>query len=338
MFCFDPQVMGTAGSELIWRTEHNGPFAFKVSDEEIQEMIRRIRVEHVFVIGDFMRVLAMCAQNPEEPRLQPILDRFIADIKNTSATDSVTAVGGSYASPRVFALNKFLLAFQHMGKVVRPYLKEALRKAQEQKDTEVEKWLSMALGITGDREVAAYLKNVVENDPDRYTRAQAITAYVRSAGKDAIPLMKELFLHDETESEYVPENTPGRFFISALARSELALLTEEEFRNTPYLQKIDALLANNDLSREKVQEIGGKTIMALYNRKDNMQTFQKAREINKAFCDQDMDYLQDYISKRRSVDPSDPFALLLEYDIHLSYRKYDECLKNRGYGNHGFSA
>lgn len=63
LFCFDPQVMNAAGSELIWRTEHNGPFTFRVSDEDIQEMIRRIRVEHVFVIGDFMRVLAMCAQN-----------------------------------------------------------------------------------------------------------------------------------------------------------------------------------------------------------------------------------------------------------------------------------
>ena len=328
LFCFDPQLMSAAGSELIWRTEHNGPFAFKVSDEEIQEMIRRIRVEHVFVIGDFMRVLAMCAQNPEEPRLQPILDRFIADIKNPDATDSVTAVGGSYASPRVFALNKFLLAFRHMGEEVRPYLKEALKKAQEEEDTEVEKWLSMALGITGDREIAAYLKNVVQNDPDRYTRGQAITAYVRSAGQDAIPLLKELFLHDRTESEYVAENSPGRFFISALARGELALLTEQEFRNTPYMQKIDALLANNGLSREKVQEIGGKTIKALYDRKDKIQTFQKAREINKAFCDQDMDYILDYISKRRSADPSDPFALLLEYDINLSYRKFDECLKN----------
>lgn len=328
LFCFDPQVMGTAGSELIWRTEHNGPFTFKVSDEQIQEMIRRIRVEHVFVIGDFMRVLAMCAQNPEEPRLQPILDRFIADIKNTSATDSVTAVGGSYASPRVFALNKFLLAFQHMGEMVRPYLKEAIKKAQEEKDTEVEKWLSMALGITGDREVAAYLKNVVQNDPDRYTRAQAITAYVRSAGQDAIPLMRELFLHDKTVSEYVPEDSPMRFFISALARGELAHLTEEEFRNTPYMQKIDALLSNSGLSRKEVQKIGGKTIMALYDRRDKMRTFQKAREISKAFRDQDMDYILDYISKRRSVDPSDPFALVLESDIHLSYRKYDECLKD----------
>ena len=118
---------------------------------------------------------------------------------------------------------------------------------------------------------------MVQNDPDRYTRGQAITAYVRSAGQDAIPLLKELFLHDRTESEYVAENSPGRFFISALARGELALLTEQEFRNTPYMQKIDALLANNGLSREKVQEIGGKTIKALYDRKDKIQTFQKAR-------------------------------------------------------------
>ena len=328
LFCFDPQVMNAAGSELIWRTEHNGPFTFRVSDEDIQEMIRRIRVEHVFVIGDFMRVLAMCAQNPEEPRLRPVLDRFIADIKNTFAADSETAVGGSYLSPRVFALNKFLLAFRHMGEMVRPYLKEAIKKAQEEKDTEVEKWLSMALGITGDREVAAYLKNVVQNDPDRYTRAQAITAYVRSAGQDAIPLMRELFLHDKTESEYVPEDSPIRFFISALARGELAHLTEEEFRNTAYMQKIDALLSNSGLSKKEVQDIGGKTIMALYDRRDKMRTFQKAREIAKAFRDQDMDYILDYISKRRSVDPSDPFALILEYDLNLSYRKYDECIKN----------
>lgn len=231
-------------------------------------------------------------------------------------------------SPRVFALNKFLLAFRHMGEMVRPYLKEAIKKAQEEKDTEVEKWLSMALGITGDREVAAYLKNVVQNDPDRYTRAQAITAYVRSAGQDAIPLMRELFLHDKTESEYVPEDSPIRFFISALARGELAHLTEEEFRNTAYMQKIDALLSNSGLSKKEVQDIGGKTIMALYDRRDKMRTFQKAREIAKAFRDQDMDYILDYISKRRSVDPSDPFALILEYDLNLSYRKYDECIKN----------
>lgn len=326
LFCFDTQVMSAAGSELIWRTEHNGPFTFRVPEEEIQEMIRRIRVEHVFVIGDFMRVLAMCAQNPEEPRLRPMLDRFIADIKNTSATDRVTAVGGSYVSPRVFILNKFLLAFRHMGTIARHYLKEALRLAQEEKDTEVEKWLSMALGITGDREVATFLKDMVQSDPDRYIRGQAIIAYAESAGQDAIPLLKELFLHDKTESEYLPEDSPGRFFISVLARGELARLTEEEFRNTPYMQKIDTLLVNNSLSREKVKEIGGKTIMALYDRKDTMKTFQKARDISKAFHDQDMAYILDYISKRRSVDPNDPFALVLEFDISLSYRKYAECL------------
>jgi len=326
LFCFDPQVMGTAGSELIWRTEHNGPFAFKVSDEEIQEMIRRIRVEHVFVIGDFMRVLAMCAQNPEEPRLQPILDRFITDIKNPSATDSVTAVGGSYTSPRVFALNKFLLAFRHMGEMVRPYLKEALRKAQEEKDAEVEKWLSMALGITGDREVAAYLKNVVQNDPDRYTRGQAITAYAQSAGRDAIPLLKELFLQDKTESEYAPENSPIRFFISALARGELARLTEEEFQNTPCMRKMADILASKGLTKDNLVDKQDQSARRLYAGPLDTTNLVKTRRINKAFRDQDIEYVQGYINQRRSVDSNDPFALSLEYDINLSFRRYDESL------------
>lgn len=327
LFCFDRPVLRVAGSELVRRTEQYGPFTFQVSDGEIAKMVEFIEWEHVFVIGDFMRVLAMCAQNPEQPRLRPILNRFIRDIKTPSEVEQVHAVGGSYTSPRVFALNKFLLAFRHMGPVVQPYLREAIQQARENNDAEVEKWLSMGLGITGAPEVTDYLKQVVLNDPDPYTRGQAISAYAQSAGQEAIPLLKTL-LHDKTESEYVAEDMPGRYFIALIARDALVRLTQDTFQDTPYMRRIHDVLARHGLNKEEVFRLGGKEIGDLRRDINSTKGLNKARQISTAFQRQDMSYIESYIEKRRQNDPNDPFALFLEFGMNLSYRKYEACISD----------
>jgi len=187
--------------------------------------------------------------------------------------------------------------------------------------------LLIALGTIGAADVTDYLEDIVKNDPDPYTRGVAIRPYALCAGRKAIPLLKKLF-KDKTVNEYVHETAPGRHFISVDARSELIRLTEDDFQNTLYIRQINDVLARHGLSTEKVHKIGGKQRGDLYGDTNKVKALNQARKISAAFERQDIEYILGYIDERRQSDPNDPFSLLLEFNINLSYRNFEECIHN----------
>ncbi len=222
--CNDPSVGLTAGDQLVMRAERFGPFAFRVPDDQMETLLAMVRDRPVMGVGDPMRILACCHGNDLEPVARAVLKRFLAAVK---APDDQPPVGGSYTSPRVYLLNKFLLAFRHMPERALPVLREAHTAAERAGDLEEAKWVAMARGFCGDRAVADALREVVLHDPDRYVRCQAIPAYGWAAGVDAVAVLRPL-LEDTTETEYHADFPPARFIIRNAARDTLMRVLRED--------------------------------------------------------------------------------------------------------------
>jgi len=222
--CNDPSVGLTAGDQLVMRAERFGPFAFRVPDDQMEALLAMVRDRPVMGVGDPMRILACCHGNDLEPVARAVLKRFLAAVK---APDDQPPVGGSYTSPRVYLLNKFLLAFSRMPERTLPVLREAQMAAERAGDQEEAKWVAMARGLCGDRAVADVLREVVLHDPDRYVRCQAIRAYGQAAGVDAVAVLRPL-LEDTTETEYHADFPPARFIIRNAARDTLMLILHKE--------------------------------------------------------------------------------------------------------------
>lgn len=189
-----------------------------LSEEEFGALEARVKSDNVIGAGTAARVLAKCIKVPADLRVGTVLPRFVQAVVSPTP---VEPVGHVYVSPRVYALNQFLLAFSYIGEpAVAPL--QAQRAAAT--DPELHKWLTLALGRAGEAGVAGELEEVVKNDPDRYVRWTAVRAYARSAGAGAISLLRSL-LTDETESEYYrdPFGHPYRL-IAGAARAELSRL------------------------------------------------------------------------------------------------------------------
>jgi HEAT repeat protein len=168
--------------------------------------------------GTAARVLAKCINLPADVRVGAVLPRFVQAVVSPVPVEPVRYV---YVSPRVYALNQFLLAFSYIGE---PAVAPLQAQRAGATDPELRKWLILALGMAGEAGVAGELEEVVRNDPDRYVRCTAVRAYARSAGVGAISLLRSL-LTDETESEYGrdPLGNPYRL-IAGVARDELSRL------------------------------------------------------------------------------------------------------------------
>jgi hypothetical protein len=172
-----------------------------------------------------IRLLGLCAKNDVRTRFDPILARFIRDIRYTGEYPKVMA---SYLSPRVYTLNGYLLAFEQMGDASWAPLRAAIQEARSRGETEVEKWLCIAAGYACDPEAADALKPVALSDPDRYVRLVAIRAYSGSAGQKAVPVLESL-LDDPTVGEYdLKSFAPPPKIIALTARAELHRLTNPD--------------------------------------------------------------------------------------------------------------
>ncbi len=208
LLCFDksPAVAGMALIQLVQRTEKNGPFKFVVPEAELDALIETVHKAPLGEAGEVVRVLGMCAENGVDVRFDPILDRLISEVKSTGECPRTK---DSYLSPRVYMLNQYLITFRDMGQVTWEPLRKAIDKARGARDAETEKWLCLSAGYAADHTVADYLKELVVHEPDRYVRCVAIRAYTKSAGREAMALLRTL-VDDTTPSEFAsrPMNMP----------------------------------------------------------------------------------------------------------------------------------
>lgn len=222
-FCYEKDIASTAGRQLLWRLDRHGPFTFRVQDDQLATICSRVESGPTKGLGQALRILSMCAKNDVKPRVDVICERFVQEV--TSPGD-LPPVLGSPVSPRVFMLNKFLLAFQDLGPSATGELRARYERAKAAKDEELRKWIAMALGMCGEAGVSSYLKRMALHDPDKYVRCQAIHAYASAAGKSAIPTLR-LLLDDKTETEFHADWIPSRYIIANAARDALTRLEQK---------------------------------------------------------------------------------------------------------------
>jgi len=196
----------------------NRPVRRPLSAQELRTLVALVREANSIGAGSAARVLARCERVPARRRLASIIERFEAEV--VSPVSPASSWPG-YLSPEVSALNQFLLALSYIGRPAVTPLQQALRRAAGQAD--LEQWLTLALGMAGDKAVATRLKEVVLGEADRYVRCVAVRAYARSAQSDAIPLLESL-LDDDTESEYTSCTGGKVLLIRNAASDELARL------------------------------------------------------------------------------------------------------------------
>ena len=219
-------VSTTALFQLLHRADQSGPLTFPLTDEELGVLVDAVNRPETHPGGGMVvRLLGLCAKNDVRTRFDPILARFIRDIRYTGEYPKVM---GSYVSPRVYTLNGHLLAFGQMGDTSWAPLRAAIQEARSRGETEVEKWLCIAAGYACDPEAADALKPVVLSDPDRYVRLVAIRAYSRSAGQKAVPVLESL-LDDPTVGEYdVHPFMEPHLIVAQTAREELHKLANPD--------------------------------------------------------------------------------------------------------------
>jgi len=173
----------------------NRPIRRPLTGGELAALVALVRDKSGTMAGRAARVLGNCREVPAEQRAAPILVRFIVEIPRVQPGDEAPLERYSYVSPRVFRLNKFLLAFSYIGTGAISVVSDA--RQERAADPEMHKWLTLALGMAGDAEVAGELEQIVRGETDTSTRIEAIRAYARSAGEAAIPLLVSL-LDDAT--------------------------------------------------------------------------------------------------------------------------------------------
>lgn len=212
-------------------TLHNRPIDFVLNDGQIESLVRIVRDESIGSAGSAARILSRCESNDKAEMMQAILERFIQEVANPS---KLLPIHGSYVSPRVYVLNQFLLAFADLRCDAIYVVKSSLEKAQT---PEMRKWLTLALGMTGESSIAPGIRDLIENDKDVYFRCVAVRAYARSAADASVPFLKTL-LADDGESEYDtrPDGTPV-YPVRFAAQGELSRLgypaKPAEVRTTP---------------------------------------------------------------------------------------------------------
>ena len=215
-----PAVGSMALMQLLHRADSNGPLSFALSEEELEVLLAALEVSESGQETLLIRLLGICAQNDDERRFTPIIKHFRRAVRFEGAFPRVK---DSFLSPRVYALNGYLLAFKNMGAVAWEPLRHARKRALEEQDHEFAKWLCIAAGFAADPDAAECTQSIVLQETDTSTKYEAICAYAWSARMDAIPLLEKL-VDDKTESEYSTDPWPF-YIIGSIARGHLRELT-----------------------------------------------------------------------------------------------------------------
>ena len=228
------EVIGRGYSDSLtgWAISflENRPIRRPLSPEELEALVSRIENKVIGVASLAAMVLSNCEKMSVDVRLTPILARFKKEI--ISPTDfptptNIQLLDSSPLPPRINILGSFLISMKQIGEGGIPKIREARKEASG--NTELDKWLLLALGMAGDKSIAGELKEFIQKEPDRYIRAEAVHAYAASAKQDAVPFLTTL-LDDTTESEYGrdPNSPTGKArLISDAAKNELAGLKPE---------------------------------------------------------------------------------------------------------------
>jgi hypothetical protein len=211
---------------LVSRGQKYEAIGFALSEQEIGPFFETLKEVPAMNVPLTASVLATCHANDLAPAVRILLDRFLNQIKNPiPSLPRKTALPSSHFSPQVEAMRNLLKAFAALRKEGVPVLREA---RQNTDNGEEDKWLQIALGYAGDKEIAPGLAETVKNEDDRYIRAVAIESYARSAGRDALALLKQ-FEDDTTVSEYGDKSLPDVRILREAATSSIAAIQAGEF-------------------------------------------------------------------------------------------------------------
>lgn len=205
---------GSAAMEALGALE-NRPIRAPVPEGQQRVLARIIRESNVLRAGLAARVLGNCQAVAGKRRAEAILPGYLKEIRRPS--DLGDELHGVYLSPRVYALNQFLLGFSHVGPDAIP----VLQGGADQAGTPLEKkWLHLAMGVAGDASMADTLRDIVTSDPDISTRTVAVHAYANAMGRQAIPFLTAL-LDDKTRGEYESRAGLPEFPIRQIAQGML---------------------------------------------------------------------------------------------------------------------
>lgn len=203
--------------------KNRGSAGHKLSPDELQILANRIHEGSVVSASKYMRAMVVFADNALDNRIEPVLARFFDQIKNPTHSENPHSV----VSPRVFTLGLFLDVFKGFGKPAQPRLQRELVLARKASDEALEKWIVLALGNTGDKNVADDVKNIAMNDSDASCRYVALKTFSRLMGVEAIPTLRTA-MTDKAISSNLRDWRTGQPipFIALLARDELEALKE----------------------------------------------------------------------------------------------------------------
>ena len=192
-----------------------------ISNDELQEIIRRVTLG----LGegdDMCLILSQCKNLAPEIRLAPILDatESRARLMEQAPSDEHDPPRYAVASSIEVLLN----AVRNVGEVGIPHIR---KRYQEAGSEQIKKWFLLGLGMASEHEVGPQIRDIVEHDPDVYTRGIAVHAYASSVGEKAISLI-ETMVNDSTVARYMPNHgRPGNPVADA-ARNELARLRAQK--------------------------------------------------------------------------------------------------------------
>lgn len=180
----NPEIYRTVFDLLAWRAESGGGLTIELSKSQIAHFTERITHGELSDAWDAARDLGNFDNVPLATRMQPIVERFRKEITDPSPSkEHPMFESGDYHD---WVLDMFLRLFREIGPTSRPFLRDGLGASDGGQD--IQKWLALALAATGDPDVAAQIKRVIDDPRESLElRSAAVECYVDSAGLVAIP-------------------------------------------------------------------------------------------------------------------------------------------------------
>lgn len=168
--------------------------AFKLPSDVREGLLTILREDSDGHSGSAAYVLSQCVSEDKEVSAQLVSARFLKAIDSQT---ELPKLRDSYLSPRVHMLNSYLRAYANLGHDAVAALTSALGNAGTDEER---RWLTLALGMSGEGSVSSTIKNMIETEEDVSIRCVAVRAYSSSARDEAIPFLKTL-LNDDDVSE-----------------------------------------------------------------------------------------------------------------------------------------
>jgi len=187
----------------------------KFSEPELEKLVSRISDNRLGVAAKWSFLLARADQMDKQRVVGPIIERFAKEMHEITGQSGTPPDSGSYMSRQALAMNSFLRVFPFLESSVSiPLLKQTMSKTNDPSD---QKWFLMALGMSGDRQIADTLRQIVESREEEVSvRALALRAYALATNEDAVPFL-QLYENDATSGPN-PRYPPLRL----VAKDELA--------------------------------------------------------------------------------------------------------------------